>query len=478
MNAVLLIAREEWRYWLRSNLAVAGALMFLVLLVTTALLTGVRVAEDRRDRLEHQAEAEESFVSQPDRHPHRMVHFGHYAFRAPPPLALFDPGLDPVTGQSIFLEGHRQNSAMLAEADSSAQLGGLGALTPAFVYQLFGPLLVILLGHGCMVRERESSTLAALLAQGMSGARLCCGKALALLGVLLVMLLPLVASAIAAIASGESPVAAVLLSGTYFLYLSVWALLTLLLSTLLQRKATVLATLTGGWLALTLLLPNLAVNNVARSLPLAGQLETNFAMLAELRELGDGHNAADPAFERLRRDLLEEYRVDSVEALPINLRGVVAQYSEAQLTQTLNRYAEERMAGEARQEAALERYSWLSPMLAASSASRAITGTDLRNHHRFLREAEELRFAFVQGLNRLHAEELSYRDDINRSKDAAAEQRTRVAATNWQLLDSFRFEPDALSSRAGAAGLSLLALATWFVTLIVGLVWAAARIRP
>lgn len=477
MSMMSVIAREEWRYWLRSNLATATALIFLVLLVATSVLTAFRTAEERHHRLEHQAEAEDAFVSQPDRHPHRMVHYGHYAFRAPPPLAVFDPGLDPVTGQSIFLEGHRQNSAMLAEADASAELGGLGSLTPAFVYQLFGPLLLILLGYGAMAREREAATLSTLLAQGVGGASLLAGKALALLSVVLLMLLPLVTSAVAATASGESALAGATLFGSYFLYLGIWGLLSLLLSTLLRRKATVLAALTGLWLALTLLLPNLAVNNVASSVPLAGQIETNFEMLAELRTLGDGHNAADPAFDRLRRDLLEEYDVETVEELPINLRGVVAEYSEAQLTETLNRYAEQRMNLERRQAEALQGRGWMSPLLAVATASRAIAGTDLRNHQRFLREAEELRFDFVQGLNRLHAEELSYRDDINRSSDAAAERRTRVAAENWQLLEDFRFTPDSVANRVTAALPSLAALALWFAALAVGALLSSARMK-
>jgi len=478
MSVILAVAREEWRYWLRSRLAMATALLFLLLLGTTVILTALRTAQEREHRLEHQAEAEDSFVSQPERHPHRMVHYGHYAFRAPPPLAVFDPGLDPVTGQSIFLEGHRQNAAMLAEADASAELGGLGSLTPAFVYQLFGPLLVILLGYGAMVRERESSTLSTLLAQGVGGTRLFAGKALALLGVVLLVLLPLVASTIVAIAGGESVLAAGLLAGAYFLYLGVWGLLSLLLSTLLRQKATVLAALIGAWLALSLLLPNLAVNNVTRAVPMAGRIEVNFEMLAELRALGDGHNAADPAFARLRGDLLEEYGVDTVDELPINLRGVVAQYSEAKLTDTLNRYAGQRMEVERRQAAALQRHGWLTPLLAVATASRAIAGTDLRNHQRFLREAEALRFDFVQGLNRLHAEELSYADDINRSSDAAAEQRTRVAAENWQLLESFRFEPEDFTSRAAAAVPALGALAVWFAALAAGAVWTSARVRP
>ena len=112
MSKVLSIAREESRLWLRSRLALFTLLIFSVLLAAVSIATSLRMSEEYRHRSEQQALAEETFLSQPDRHPHRMVHYGHYVFRTPPPLAMIDPGVDSVTGQSIFLEGHRQNTAM------------------------------------------------------------------------------------------------------------------------------------------------------------------------------------------------------------------------------------------------------------------------------------------------------------------------------------------------------------------------------
>ena len=116
MSRVITIARDEWRQWRRSRLAVAGLTVFAALLIIVSILTAFDVSEARHERQHQQAEAQTTFLDQPDRHPHRMVHYGHYVFRAPAPLALFDPGVDSVTGQSIFLEGHRQNSAMFADA--------------------------------------------------------------------------------------------------------------------------------------------------------------------------------------------------------------------------------------------------------------------------------------------------------------------------------------------------------------------------
>jgi ABC-2 type transport system permease protein len=472
------IAGAEWRYWLRSRLALGGAVLLAGLLLATTVLTTLRMQGEAEDRAHHQAEAEAAFLSQPARHPHRMVHYGHYVFRTPAPLSLFDPGLDPVTGHSIFLEGHRQNTAMFAASGASADLGAFSWLSPAMVYQLFAPLLVILLGHGLIAREREAATLGPLLAQGTSGRLLLAGKALALLSVVVLLLVPLAISAGLAVRAGEQPLAAAALLGAYLLYMVLWSALALLASTLLRRRSAVLATLATLWIALTLVLPAVAASWASNVAPMAGKLETDLAMLSDLRKLGDGHNANDPAFAQLRADLLAKHGVQRVEDLPVNLRGIVAQVGEQRLTETLNRYARAQMAAETRQAAVLASHGWITPLLAVAEASRALAGTDLAHHHRFLQEAEALRYAFVQGLNKVHAEKLAYSDDVRRSGDASAEERTRVDASNWQLLDRFRFEPDAASSRIAQAGPQWLMLGLWCSLLLGAGLWAGGRLKP
>ena len=236
MKVLFTIAGAEWRYWLRSRLALGGALLLAMLLSATTVLTMLRMQGEVADRAHHQAGAETAFLSQPARHPHRMVHYGHYVFRTPTPLSLFDPGLDTVTGQSIFLEGHRQNTAMFAASGASADLGGFSWLSPAMVYQLFAPLLLILLGHGLIAREREAATLATLLAQGTPGRVLLAGKALSLLSFVVLLLVPLAISAGLAVHAGEQALAAWALFGAYLLYLVIWAALALLASALLRRR--------------------------------------------------------------------------------------------------------------------------------------------------------------------------------------------------------------------------------------------------
>ena len=477
MSRLFAIARAEWQLWLRSRLALGALLVFALLLAATSLVTASRMSNEHHERTHQQATSEETFLSQPDRHPHRMVHYGHYVFRVPPPLAMIDPGVDSVTGQSIFLEGHKQNTAMFADARGQAELGGFEDLTTALLYQLFVPLLLIAIGHGLIIREREENTLVPLLAQGVTGFQLYAGKWIALAGVSLALLLPLGVMCAVAIGQGAAPLASAGVLGLYALYLIVWSSLILLVSTLVRTRSLALGILVLFWLGTALIVPRLAVESVSASMPTPGKIETDLKMQDDLRVVGDGHNTDAPNFRQFQLDLLAQYDVERLEDLPVNFRGIVAEIAEEGLTEVFNKYAEERMAREADQARFAAAFGWLSPVVAVSAGSRALSGTDLATHHRFLREAETVRFDFVQGLNRVHIEQLAYSDDIRRNIDREASQRTRMSSENWKVLDEFSFEPDATGDRLARAGMPITMLIVWLLVLILGGLFAARRMR-
>ncbi|WP_416366236.1 hypothetical protein [Sphingomonas aerolata] len=130
MSATHLIARDELRLMARNRVAVI-ALVLLVLLTLAAVLSSwshQRGIAELRTR--HQQVAAAAFKAQPDRHPHRMVHYGTFIYRPLGALAAFDPGVDAFTGNSMFLEGHRQNSANFGDVRQSSLLVRFGQLTP------------------------------------------------------------------------------------------------------------------------------------------------------------------------------------------------------------------------------------------------------------------------------------------------------------------------------------------------------------
>lgn len=460
MNAAFIIAADEYRYWRRSKLGIAVTGLALILICASIFTTINQVVSERDTRATLQHTAEHTFRSQPARHPHRMVHYGHYVFRPPTALAVLDPGVDPYTGTVMFLEGHRQNSATFSPTYGGAQAGPFARLTPALCYQLFVPLVLIILGFGAVSRERESATDRQLVTSGLSPSLIWLGKTLALLSAAGLLILPLV---VGTLLSGGGFAIGFGFSALYALYLIAWVLIISAASTWSPRSSTSLLVLITVWCLLCVLTPRLLATAANAQIPTASQIETDMDVVVALRKVGDGHNASDPAFNRLRANLLEKYGVKRIEDLPINFRGVVAQAAEADLTDIFNEYAEKRMNNQIAQTNYVASFSFLSPFTVVQSASMVTAGTDVRTHHRFLRQAEATRFEFVQGLNKAHANKMAYADDIKRSSDHKAEKRTRISANNWRVLQDFSFKPFSVSDRLKHLTPSLLILLAWIL---------------
>ena len=461
MTGSLRIVAEEWRYWSRSKLAISATALLFIVVLAAVISTVSRVQSEAEARQSMQMAAEEAFLSQPDRHPHRMVHYGHYVFRTPAPLAVIDPGIDPLTGTVMFLEGHRQNTATFPAAYTAPQVAGFQFLSPAFAYQVLVPLVLIVVGFSIVARERELQTDVQLTAQGIKPVQLWLGKSLALLGFGALLLLPLAIGALMAVSTGE-PVATVsTLVLAYLLYIAFWAFAIVGISARTKTAAMSLLWCCVAWLMVAVLLPRVASDVAGTLSPVTGKIESDLALIEDMRAVGDGHNAADPAFASLRARVLEEYGAESAEDLPVNMRGIVAEASEASLTKVLNEYAEERMAEEIDQARMARNGAFVSPMLAIRNVSMQTAGSDLDNHHRFLREAEAARFEFVQGLNRAHVTELSYIDDMNRNKDHESGMRARISSDNWRVLQSFDFQPAPAAERIRAATPGILLLILW-----------------
>ena len=459
ISSALTIAAAEWRYWFRSKLGAASAVLAFILICTSLVATISQIKSERETREAFQLTAEETFRNQPARHPHRMVHYGHYVFRAPTSLAALDPGVEPYTGTVMFLEGHRQNSAVFSSTYDGAHAGPFARMTPALTYQLLVPIILIVMGFAVVAREREAATGQQLITFGVSPSAIWLGKTLALLSVAGLMLIPLL---IGTVLSGSASGAAVGFFILYALYLVVWVMIIVAASTWSQRSSTSFLVLVTIWIGLCVLVPRVVASSANASIPSPSQVETEMDIALALRAIGDGHNANAPVFDQLKAKLLEDYGVERIEDLPINFRGVVAQEAEEDISRVMNKFADKRMTNQVAQVDFVHSLEFLSPLLALQSASMITAGTDVRTHHRYLREAEEIRYQFVQGLNKSHIEQMSYNDDINRSSSPEAEQRTRVSAENWRrVLDDFHFEPEPATDRLARIVPSQFVLILW-----------------
>jgi len=323
-SPVWRIAREEWRYWLRSKTAIAVSIAAIALITTSLTTNYARIAAEREARVQLQAVAEETFRNQPARHPHRMVHYGHYVFRTPAPLAIADPGVDPYTGTVMFLEGHKQNTAAFAPGYTQALTGPLATLSPALTYQLLMPLLLIVMGFASLAREREARTDQLVYTMSVSPTALWLGKSVALASLALILSLPLASIAALAWLNGESAVMSAVFWLGYVLYLLCWVLMTTAGSVWQQRASSALLVLLASWLVLSVLLPRVASSTAETLAPLQSNIRNKLETAQTMRQQGDAHNTEDPAFAKLRAQLLAQYNVQKIEELPVNYRGIVA----------------------------------------------------------------------------------------------------------------------------------------------------------
>lgn len=466
---LLRIAGDEWRLLSRNRVAS----IMTAIAVTVTLLAAV-VAWHRQQAIEVEREryqyvADERFENQPDRHPHRVVHYGHFLFRPLAALAAFDPGIEPLVGHMIYLEGHRQNSANFSDARQSSLLIRFGEFTPAFVVQTLVPLLLIFVGFGAVARERAAGTLRLALAQGVSPLTFVTGKWLALIGVSLLATAPALLTLLLLSAEPTARMPALLAGGGYLLYLIIWAGIVVLVSALAPQTRGALLGLIALWTLLVIVLPRGLPEIASAKAPLPTRFETDIAIDRDLAAIGDSHNPDDPYFAQFRKKVLQQYGVERVEDLPINYRGLIAVEGERITSELFEKYAAEAFALLRRQNAWVESVGSISPLTAIRRLSMTTAETDLEAYRSFLAQAEAHRFQLVQALNRMQAELLSYAKDTD-------SRANRVDAAHFRELEAFRFQSQSSSILLERSLSPLLALFVFALAVFASLALAARRL--
>lgn len=471
MRIVFLIARDAWRGMLRDRVAVLGAMLLLILTVIAAVTSYERQRAVTAQRQGYQADVDKQFDAQPDRHPHRMVHYGQFVFRPPSPLAGFDSGIDAYTGTMIFLEGHRQNTANFGDARQSSSLLRFGQLTPAYVLLTLAPLLLVFLGFGLVARERASGTLRILITQGVTGGQIVAGKTLALLGAAAVVLLPAaIALVVLAAGNGAAMLSAGALILAYGAWLAVWAMGTVWVSTVCTRPRDALLALLAVWVTAVILVPRIGAAWADARAPLLTRFETDIAIARDLAAIGDSHRPDDPHFSRFKADVLQRYGVARLEDLPVNYRGLVAMEGERLTSALFDRYAAASFERQAEQSAMIDRLAWIAPTLAVRRVSMTLAQTDLPSYRRFVDQAEAYRYRLVQSLNQLQAEKVDY---VNERKSVMP---TRIEQSHWEASPDFVFEDEEGGALWRRAVSPARVLALWLLAALAGLTLAARSI--
>lgn len=470
MNALWMIARHEVLRALRHRTARVGMVALGALVLAGCLLGAYRQALQAQERQAHQQLVRAQWEGQPARHPHRVAHYGTFAFRPAGPLAFFDPGVDGFVGTSVYLEAHRRNGLTFSEVAQSGELMRLGTASTAFVLQLLLPLLVFCLAAGSVAGEREGGTWRLLLAQGVSPRTLLAGKVLGVWLLVALLLVPsLLLVAVGALLTGvvapdaDTLPRALLLGVGYGLYGLICATLAVQVSSWHQQTRGALMTLLVLWMGLWLVAPRAATHLAARLHPAPSGARFDAELEESLRAAADGHSPSSPAFVELKQKYLRQYGVERVEDLPINFGGVAMHESEAATRAVFeDHYRRLFDAWRAQDRAALV-LSLFNPMLALRNASMALAGTDSHHVIDFEQQAEDHRYAFIQRLNELHTHEIR----------AVNDRAQRLDASKWKDFPPFEYRRPALARAVAPVALAGVALLGWAVALL-----AALGLRP
>jgi ABC-2 type transport system permease protein len=454
MSAVWEVTRNEWRRLTHTRTPVLLLLMLVSLWVIATFAAHHHWQDHARYVAEAAQKSQQDWHAQPERHPHRVSHYGDFVAKPLHPLSVIEPGILDQSGYLVYLEAHRLNCANFNPATEATSLGRFPLITPSMIAQWWMPLFLIMVGYHCITSEKMSSALAYMRGNGTSAWTIAAGKYLALFIPLLTLLLIQAILTLAWVWGSDQALLRLLsmLVGQ-ILYIAGWCLLVILVSWHSRQLHSALLTLLLCWVSICIIFPKGLANIAQIAYPTQPRTEAEYHAELKLKQIGDSHNPDDPHFAAFKAQILKEYGVSNTEDLPVNYNGLLMQEGERLTTQV---YREQQALHDqqlANQNAMIRHWLWLSPALALQYLQMASSGNDIAHHQAFIKQAEHRRYQLIQYLNQIHTHKVHQHDDKN----------TRVSSEFWAKAPRPEIRLAPLSVSQISIVSALLVLATWLI---------------
>lgn len=465
---VLRIARKEFTDMLRDG-RFRWATGLLLALLTVATVTGVRSVHDVAREHDAAADAMRGFwVAQSARNPHSAAHYGLWVFKPRMTLASLDQGVDPFTGVSTWLEAHRQNEFTRRPASDQAAVARFGAWSAAAILQGLVPLVIIMLAFPAFAGERERGTLRQLLAIGVPTGTLLRGKALGVAGAMALVLVPATLLGVAALGVGpgrgaDDVLRYGLLVAAYLTYFAVVLAVSLAVSAWAPTMRVAVLVLLALWTANVLVAPRAVADLARRVHPTPSAFEFQEAVATGLRGGIDGHDSADERRKAVEERALAEYRVVSLDALPVNFDAIAMQASEEHGNAVFDEQFGVLYDAYRAQNGLAQLAGALAPVLAVRSLSMALAGTDVEQHRHFAVEAESYRRGLMQWLNA-----------VQRDNSLTGDWDWKADADTWSKYPPFTYEAPAAAAMLAHQGRAIAVLGGWLLVAVALLLRAPA----
>lgn len=474
-NVIKLLARQLWQDAFRSKVMLIASTLMLFLLLFSAYSGWENYHDQNFTRDEIQEEVQESWENNPDKHPHRMSHYGSFAFRLKHILSVFDLGMENFVGNAVFLEAHKQNTVNFSEASMSTGLLRFGEVSLAMLLKVIVPLLVFYLGFDTIAQERENGTLKLLIGQGITRKEIVFGKWLGLWSLSLIFLTSifLVLLFFVLLVSHDSMhtdsiFRYMVLLISYFLFFGILSAITILVSAFSTTAKGALVKLLGIWLLFVIIVPKSLQAMGFYLYPTPSKIEMETAVEHDLILLGDSHNPDDPHFKALKDSVLLANKVTEVADLPFNYGGFVMSKGEALSAGVYLKHQEELYQVYHKQNN-LERYSaFVNPYSAIKNLSMAFSGTDFQSFLHFKDEAEAYRFNLAQEMNQLQMDFIP-----NKGKEGP----DTISSDYWKEFPPFEYHFLSITDVFKNELTSLVALLLWSVLSIFGLLRLSTNLK-
>ncbi|GAA4232078.1 DUF3526 domain-containing protein [Postechiella marina] len=414
-----------------------------------------------------QEEVQDSWENNPDKHPHRMSHYGSFAFRIKHVLSVFDLGMENFVGNAVFLEAHKQNTVNFSEASMSTGLLRFGEVSLAMLLKVIVPLLIFYLGFATIAQERENGTLKLLIGQGISRKEIVFGKWLGLwslsliflFAVFIVLLFFVVIELHEGLNNGSLARYAVLLV-SYLLFFAILSAITITVSAFSKTAKGALVKLLGIWLLFVIIVPKSLQAMGYYLYPTPSKIEMETAVEHDLSKIGDSHDPNDPHFKAIKDSVLLANKVADVNDLPFNYGGFIMAQGEALSSKVYLKHQNDLYHVYNKQNN-VERYSaFVNPYTAIKNLSMGFSGTDFKSFLHFKAKAETYRFKLAQSMNKLQMDYIP-----NKGKEGP----TKLSSKFWKDFPPFEYKTLSTATVFKNELTSILALLLWTILAFFGL---------
>jgi len=398
------IILNEWKMLVRNRVFIYLTIFFVLSLALVVWMGIIQNSTQQEYRTNAQKHVRKQWDNLEAMNPHRAAHYGSYAFKPNNLLNSMDGGINDITGNVIQLEGHVQNEIVYSEASQSLSISKFGKLKSSLLLQYVIPLFLIFLAYGSISNEKETQRLKLLIFQGISMTRLIFAKSLSIwIYGLSLLLITIVIQNLLIRCDSEVFRRLTLLILSYGSYYYIITSLATYFSARLKNNTSALSAILATWILWTIFLPKIWGNAVEKIHPLPSRMAFKAAMKEERSKGIDGHNPTDKRREELKNKYLTEYKVDSLQQLPINFDGIVMQEDEEYGNLVWDKHFGNNYNVLQNQKGLYQVSGLLNPFASLQSASMGFCGTDMIHHLDFLKKAEDYRRVLIKALNDKHA---------------------------------------------------------------------------